>query len=177
METSDKNEQPLLIVRYVWWRVLWRLFIPYIPGAFMFYGFGGYFVKQGNPIAYITMYVLMLFGIGMAVSLILTKDFRFYKDRMEKEWFLFGIVTMRYNEIIVGLTSTLMKISRFRTITFSKKFKYLYLNIRLDRNLINKDTEQKVMHFLAEISHRDISDFQENVGLKPFIKDLQKGKA
>lgn len=170
METRDKNEQPLLIVHYVWWRVLWRLFIPYIPCFFMSYAAGGYFVKQGNPIAYIAMYTFMLFSIGMIINLLLTRDFCFYSDRMERRWFLFGFVTMRYNEIIVGLTSTLMKISSFKTFAFSKKFKYFYLNIELERNLISKKKEQEVLHFLAKISHRDISDFQENVGLKPFIK-------
>lgn len=177
MEESDKNEQPLLVVHYVWWRILWRLFIPYIPGVFMFYGFGGYFVKQGNPIAYITMYILMLFGIGMTISLILTKDFRFYQDRMEKRWFLLGTHTLNYNETLVGLTYTNMRAFNFRTIAFSKKFKYFYFNLRLDRNLISKETEQEVIRFLTEISHRDISDFQENVTLKPFIKELPKGEA
>jgi hypothetical protein len=174
MDISNKNEQPLLVVHYVWWRILWRLFIPYIPGAFMFYGFGGYFVRHGNPIAYITMYLLMLFGIGMAVSLILTKDFCFYSDRMEKRWFLLGTHMLNYDEISVGLTYTNMRAFNFRTIAFQKKLQHIYFILRLDRNLVNKETEQEVIRFLAEISHRDISDFQENVALKPFIKELQK---
>lgn len=169
MEISIDNNQPLLLIHYVWWRILWRLFIPYIPSAFMLYGFGDYFVKQGNPIAYITMYTLMLFCIGMAISLLLTRGFRFYSDYMEKSWFLFGTVSMEYNKIKAGLTYINMRIFNFREIAFEKKLKYFYLIIRLDRNLINRTTEQDVIQFLANISHKDILEFQDNVPFSLFF--------
>lgn len=37
--------------------------------------------------------------------------------------------------------------------------------------------EQIADKLQAEISHRDISDFQENVALKPFMKELPSGEA
>lgn len=174
-DLKKDNEQPLLVVKYVWWRVLWRLFIPYIPGIFMFYGFGGYFLKEHNPIAYITMYAFMLFAIGMTINLLFTRDFRFFSDRIEKRWFLFGTVISNYNEIAVALTYMNMRAFNSRTIAFSKKIKSSYFTTELDRNLISKKTEQIIVQFLADISHRNISEFQDNVALNPFIKgnDIQ----
>jgi hypothetical protein len=170
-ELQTENEQPLLVVKYVWWRVLWRLFIPYVPGIFMFYGFGGYFVKENNPIAYITMYAFMLFAIGMTINLLLTRDFRFFHDRIERRWFLFGTRMLKFDEIIVGLTYMNMKAFNSKTIVFSKRIKCFISNIRLDRNLISKKTEQIIVQLLAGIPHRDISEFQENLALEPFFKN------
>lgn len=61
------QEEPLLVVKYVWWRVWWRVFVPYGVGVLLFYSFGKYFLKDDNPIAYITMYFIMLFGIFMVL--------------------------------------------------------------------------------------------------------------
>ena len=174
-ELQIKDEQPLLVVKYVWWRVLWRLFMPYVPGIFMFYGFGGYFVKENNPIAYITMYTFMLFAIGMTINLLLTRDFCFFSDRIERRWFLFGTRILKYNEIGVALTYMNMRAFNNRTIYFANSIPYSYFNIRLDRNLISKKTEQEVVQFLANISYRNISEFQENVALDPFIKQSLQG--
>jgi len=168
---QTENEQPLLVVKYVWWRVLWRLFIPYVPSIFMFYGFGGHFVKENNPIAYITMYVIMLFAIAMTINLLLTRDFRFFSDRIERRWFLFGKKILKYDEIIVGLTYINMRAFNNKTIAFSKRIKCFFFNIELDRNLISKTTAQTIIEFLANISHRDISEFQENLALEPFFKN------
>jgi hypothetical protein len=170
-ELQMENEKPLLVVRYVWWRVIWRLFIPYVPSIFMFYGFGGYFVKENNPIAYITMYVIMLFAIGMTINLLLTRDFRFFSDRIERRWFLFGNRVLKFDEIIIGLTYMNMRAFNNKTIAFTKRIKCFFFNIELDRNLINNKMEQKIVQFLADISHRNISEFQENIALKPFLKN------
>lgn len=169
------NKKPLLVVKYVWWRVLWRLFIPYIPGTFIFYSAGGAFLKDNNPIVYITMYAFMLFGIGMIINLLLIRDFRFYHDRIERRWFLFGTKMLKYDEITVGLTYMNMKAFDSKTIAFSKRIQCFYSNIRLDRHLISKKTEQIIVQFLANISHRDISEFKENIALNPFLKsgDIQ----
>ncbi len=169
-ELQTENEKPLLVVKYVWWRVLWRLFMPYVPGIFMFYGFGGYFVKENNPIAYITMYAIMLFAIGMTINLLLIRDFRFYRDRVEKRWFLVGKRVMKYDEISVGLTYMNMKAFNNRTITFAKRIKCFYFNTEIDLNLVSKKTEIKIIQFLADISHRDIAEFQKNVEIYPFHK-------
>lgn len=176
-----ENEKPLFVVKYVWWRVLWRLFIPYVPGIFMFYGFGGYFVKENNPIAYITMYAIMLFAIGMTINILLTRDFRFYHDRIEKRWFLFGRKMLKYSDLGVALTYMNMRVFNNRTIMFgniskalTKRIEIIRNSFRLDRNLINKKTEQIIVQFLAGIAHRDISEFQENVALDPLIKQAQQ---
>lgn len=176
-ELQTENEKPLLVVKYVWWRVLWRLFIPYVPGIFMFYGFGGYFVKQGNPIAYITMYAIMLFAIGMTINLLFTRDFRFYRDRVEKRWFLFGRKMVKYDELGAVLTYTNMRVFNNRNILFgniskvlTKRIEKIHNTFELDRNLVSKKTEQRIVKYLADISHRDISEFQENVALEPLIK-------
>lgn len=172
-ELQIENEKPLLVVRYVWWRVLWRLFLPYILGIFMFYGFGGYFVEHNNPIAYITMYAFMLFAIGMSINLLFTRDFHFFHDRVEKRWFLLGKKVLNYNEIGVALTYMNMRVFNSRTITFDKRIKCFHLNTEIDRNLISKKTEQVVVQFLADISQREISEFQENVEIYPFIKGAE----
>jgi hypothetical protein len=169
-ELQTENEKPLLVVKYVWWRVLWRLFIPYVPGIFMFYGFGGYFVEHNNPIAYITMYAIMLFAIGITINILLTRDFRFFSDRIERRWFLFGTRILKYDEIGVALTYMNMRAFNSRTITFDKRIKCFHLNTEIDRNLISKKTEQEVVAFLADISQRETSEFQENVEIYPFIK-------
>ncbi len=169
-ELKIENKQPLLVVKYVWWRVLWRLFMPYIPGIFMFYGFGGYFVKEHNPIAYITMYAFMLFAIGMTINLLLTRDFRFFSDRIERRWFLFGARVLKYNEIEIIFTFMNMRAYNSRTIAFGNMSQYANKLIRLDRNLISKKTEQLIVQFLADISHRDITEFQEMTLISPFIK-------
>ncbi|GEM_PF-2413985 len=165
------NKKPLLVVKYVWWRVLWRLFIPYVPGIFMFYGFGGHFVKENNPIAYVTMYAIMLFAIGMTINLLLTRDFRFFSDRIEKRWFLFGTKIVKYDDMGVALTYMNMRVFNNRNIVFADGIKNVHNSFGLDRNLVSKKTEQMIVQFLANISHRDISEFQDNVALRPFIKN------
>ena len=172
---QTESEKPLLVVRYVWWRVLWRLCIPYIPAIFIFYMAGGAFLKDNNPIVYITMYTFMLFGIGMTINLLLTRDFRFFNDRIERRWFLFGMKIVKYNEITVVLTYTNMKLFSFRTFAFDKKIKCFHFVISLDRNLISKTMEQTIIQLLANISHRGITELQENIALDPFLKcgDIQ----
>ena len=170
------NEKPLLVVKYVWWKVLWRVFMPYILGGFIFYAFGKYFLKENNPIAYITMYFIMLFGIFMVFNLLLTKDFRFYHDRLEKEWRFFGIKIVRYDEISVALTHMNIFIFKNRTIAFSQKGKYFYHITRLNRDLIDPKIEQKIIKVLADVSYRNLADFRENASLDPFSINTKKGE-
>ncbi len=168
-------EEPLLVVRYVWWRVLRRIFVPYILGVFIFYSFGKYFLKESNSIAYITMYLIMLFCIFMVFNLLLIKDFRFYHDRLEKKWRLFGVKIVRYDEISVALTYMNIFIFKNRTIAFSQKGKYFYHITSLNRDLIDPSIEQKIIKVLADVSRRDASEFQENASLDPFIINTKKG--
>ncbi len=174
-----KKEEPLLVMQYEAGKVLWRLFFPnglaiLLFGAILIDLFEKVLLSGCNMK---DCYILIIFsflvfgGILVTIEMLLVKEIRFYKDRIEKEWSIFGIKSLKYsNAKIRGITSWFASSKGF---LYIKKPKwYQYKCCVYDEHLISKENKEKAIKILANISNRNINEFTKSrLEINPLIKN------
>ncbi len=94
-ELQTENEQPLLVVRYVWWKVLygefWNLLIILVLIGLTTKNFDfswhGLFLSFVSTLALFTMLYTFF-------EMLLLKEFRFYNYKLEQIYYFFGVKTI-----------------------------------------------------------------------------------
>ena len=83
------NEEPLFVIRYIWWRILWRFFWPFsFFYLFFFWFFWGVpkSVAAGNPILFQFVRIMLLIafvGCSFCIYTMLNaKEIYLYNDRI-----------------------------------------------------------------------------------------------
>ncbi len=117
LENNDpENNEPLLVLRYVPWKVLWKLFFPNsiaIISALII--ITSFITKKPGHFIYILVFILAVFilagGIWLTVDMLLMDEFSLYTDRVVKSYSLIGerIVYLDKANIIIarlGFTRT-----------------------------------------------------------------------
>ena len=173
-----KNEEPLLSFDYEVGRVFWRLFF---PNGLVFFWFGAVFLSifenvQVDGCNLKDCFGLVFFGLLVAGSVLLSiemlfiKEIRFYSDRIEKEWALFGVRSLKYsNARLRGINSHFASSKSFLYI--KKPSWYKYKCCGYDEYLISKENKEKAIEILANISKRNINEFTEfRLEINPLIK-------
>ena len=162
----------LLVVKNDFGRLLWMTFFPY---SIVFYFVGGSFVLSINEMSIesltmidglkITLYLFILISsIIFYLSNILTKEVRIYTDRIEKEWYLFGVSTVYIEQMHISIIKRLATyILRFEK---SKQRWYMNILVDIDINLINKQTKEKLLSTLAKVMCVDKKQFSVNNTIK-----------
>lgn len=162
----------LLIVKNNFVRLLWMTFFPY---SLVFYFVGGSFVLSINEMSIesltmvdglkITLYLFILISsIIFYLSNILTKEVRIYTDRIEKEWYLFGVSTVYIEQMHISIIKRLAThILRFEK---GKQRWYMNILVDIDINLIDKQTKEKLLSTLAKVMCVDEKQFSVNNTIK-----------
>jgi phosphate/sulfate permease len=180
-ELQTENEQPLLVVKYVWWRVIWKLFFPIsfglIIGIGMAYGFFDdiQFGWSKELVAVLFLWLVMIFSsIFMLFMTILFKKIHFYKEKVVQEWYFFGKREIKYQDAYLVISHS-PPVASFILIKPKEKRYLVYCYV--DRSLIAEGTRENLLSILSKISHRNSDEFN-NKGrtiFNPFIKSTQKG--
>jgi phosphate/sulfate permease len=176
-ELETENEKPLLVVRYVWWKVIWKLFFPIsfglIIGIGMAYGFFGD-VQSGwskELIAVLFLWIVIIFGsLFMLFMTILFKKVEFYSDKVSQEWYIFGKREIKYQDAYL-IISHIPSVSSLILIKPRDKFHLVYCYI--DKSLISVINRGKFLTVLSKVSHRNSDEFNNKgrTTFNPFIKN------
>lgn len=179
-ELQSENEKPLLVVKYVWWKILWKLFFPISIVLFFGIGMANMFFldiqleckEQSCIFIYMMLifWLLMIFiGIFLTLMTILFREIRIYSDRLEQKWYIFGKRIIYYRNAYL-ITSHSPPIASFILIKPIEKFHLIYCY--MDESLLSKSDREKVLSILSEISNRNIIDFKNKgkTTFNPFIK-------
>jgi len=177
-QSIDNDGKPLLTVEYMTSKVIWRLFYPNILGlilsAYLVNTFYNKVMQEGSSIesSYVLAIFIFLFigGLLATIEMLLIKEIRFYQDRIEKEWAIFGIRSLQYSNMkIRGISTWLASTKSFLYINPPKWYKYKCCGY--DEYLISNKEKEKAIEILANISNRDIEEFNESrLEINPLIK-------
>ena len=82
------NEKPLLVVKYVWWKVWFDIFV-LLVGLLAAYFLFKIMLKDNN-IFFIIPFLLVVFGFFATLEYLFTKEIVLFENRIKKEWKYFG---------------------------------------------------------------------------------------
>lgn len=180
-ESQTENEKPLLIVKYVWWKVLWRLFFPIsivlLFGAGMINSFLLDIQLGCREQTCSFLYAMLIFwslitlcAIFLVLMVLLFKEVRIYKNKFEQKWNIFGERIINYQNAYL-IISRAPPFGSYMLIKPKEKFYFVYCYI--DESLLSQSNKEKVWSILSEISDRNINEFQSKgkTTFDPFIKN------
>lgn len=178
-QSEHGSEKALLTIEYSAAKVFWRLFFPNGLGLILLVSIliDLYHKMILNGFNMKDSYILIVFSILafsfllLTIEMFMVKEIRFYKDRVEKEWTIFGTRGIEFsNAKIRGVSSWFVSIKNFLYIKKPKWYKYKCCGY--DEHLVNEEDRIKAIKFLANISHRDVKDFSETrLEINPLIKN------
>jgi len=174
----NQEEKPLLVMEYETGKVLMRMFFPnglaiFLIGVILF-GVVENIILNGcskkDCFIFIIFIFLSFFGLIATLEMFLVKEIRLYKDRIEKEWSIFGIKSLSYsNTKIRGIKSWFASAKGFLYIKKPKWYKYKCCGY--DENLINDKNKEKAIDILAIVSNRDKEEFTKTrIEINPLIR-------
>lgn len=175
---SNVGHEALLTVEYSTGKVFWRLFFPNGLGFILLVSIVidlyNKVILNGSTMT--DSYILIIFSFLafslflVTIEMFLVKEIRFYKDRIEKEWIIFGTRGLEYSNIrIRGISTWLASTKSFLYIKRPKWYKYKCCTY--DEHLINNEDREKAIELLANISSRDIKEFKKTrLEINPLIK-------
>lgn len=171
-ELQSENEKPLLIVKYVWWRVLytqiWNLIFIGI-GSIIFIGDCSYMKCLIN----ILLLMVGAFGVYSFIEMLLFKQLSFYHDRIVKTYYLFGDrVFYLTNQTVLRRTGG----TAFDFISFASNGKKSFTRIAISLHAIGLgQVYSQLLNTLSSISNRTVQEVESGF-LNPFIKQTQQGE-
>lgn len=171
-ELQTENEKPLLVVKYVWWRVLytqiWNLIFIAI-GSILFIGDCSYLKCLIN----ILLFMVGAMGVYLFVEMLIFKQLSFYHDRIVKTYYLFG------DRVFYFTNQTVLRRgggTAFDFISFAPNSKESFTRIAIPLHTIGLgDVYSQILNTLSSISNRTIQEVESGF-LNPFIKQTQQGE-
>lgn len=164
---SHGGENPLVLLKYEWWRIAWALYVPLVP-AFMACG-----VASSSPLndasirgVIITKIFAPIGLMGSAwliVDMLLMKDITLYKDKIVATYRLF-----KSKEVIISKANySFINRSIMRALIIRNTREPWYLSCFLavtiwDLNLCRAENVNKFISVLSEITGRDIEELTSN---------------
>lgn len=101
----------------------------------------------------------ILSTVLLTIEMFIVKEIRFYTDRLEKEWALFGTNSIEYKYThFRGISSRFASSKSFMYI--HKPNWYHYKCCGYDEHLLSPENKDKANALLARLSYRDINEFQ-----------------
>ena len=162
------QEEPLLTFNYEIGKVLWRLFFPF---GIIFILFGSVLFSINNNVQLNgcnlkDCFGLLFFGtmvVGsllLSIEMILVKEIRFFKNRIEKEWSFFGSKTIDYsNARLRGINSKFASSKNFMYI--KKPTWYSFKCCGYDEHLISEENKVRAIGILAKVTNRNLEELKE----------------
>jgi len=127
-------------------------------------------IKQEKCFGLVIFGFIVTGSVLLTIEMFLLKEIRLYSDRIEKEWSIFGIRSLKYsNARLRGMNSNLASAKSFLYI--KKPSWYKYKCCGYDEHLISKKNKEKAIEILANISNRDINEFTKfRLEMNPLIQ-------
>ncbi len=179
VQISDEDEgKPILTMEYITGKVFWRLLFPNLLVFIISYEmiFNGYLEidnmsKIKTLFGYIFFGLMMLAVLFMSLEILLMKNIKLYQDKIEKEWLFFGTKQLLFqNARIRGIQTWFISNKAFLYI--NKPRWYMFKCCSYDENLISEKDKEEAIKILADISNRDINEFQKlQVDINLLIKN------
>lgn len=181
-ELKTENEKPLLVVKYVWWRILWRIFFPLSLGCFIGFLGGMALIESGAYIVGIFFYMIGILSGYAILELLMIRQFELYTDKIVKVWNFFGSKEVKYTGSMLGISFrtfspfySLSGYSFFQKVFF-RNIHILNRHISLDRTLISEKTDNELLIFVSKLTNKNITKKQNFVAEMQSILNNQQGK-
>jgi hypothetical protein len=138
-DISD-GDSPLITLRYVPWRIVWRFFIPYSIIFPIFFMIVFYWAPKKQevffPLFFQIVCTIGLLGmLWLIIDMLLTKDLQLHMDRVVKNYRIFGPLEIPIHEGIFSVRTYLWGESI--VVNSPKKMRFLG-QIQFDCNLSDK---------------------------------------
>jgi len=179
---KNNIEKPLLTLQYEVGKVLWRLFFPNSIVLLIVFILFSQVLSIGRECNMKDCYIVGLFSLlivgvlFVSIEMLLVKEIKFYKNRIEKSWSIFGTKSLEYTNVrLRGITSWIASNKGFLYINKPNWFTYKCCGY--DENLISKENKEKAITVLSQVSNRDEEEFTKTrVEINPLIqKIINKG--
>lgn len=156
-ESQTKDMQPLLVVKYEIWKVLWGIFIPHFFVVLIGILLGSKLILSGDIAGGVFFSVMAIVSVSLSFELLMIKEFVFYHDKIVKVWKLLGSKEIKYSNAVLEITSRLGITNRLSMYSFSQKIQHFYKNIVINRTMISANTEKQIMEFVSQLLNQDVS--------------------
>ena len=151
----NDNEEPLLVVKYVWWRVLFRNMLHTI-GVLVFYSIYKIMLKDGNLLSIIPL-VMSIAVLVMVIMNFFSQEIVFFKDRVEKKWFLFGSYTIYYLDSLLKIT----RIPILYIFIIFRKSSSRFKKINIQLEFFQKSDQDKIIEVVEKITDKKLDELIE----------------
>ncbi len=161
------NEEPLLVVKYVWWKVWFDVFVLSI-GLLVAYFLSKIMLKDNN-ILFIIPFLLAIFVFFAIFEYLLTEEIVLFKNKIEKRWKYFNPRAIYFKDCYIQTASNSVFFGLI--IILKREKKYVdFKNITIRVNSFSKEDQKKILEVLSDISKREVSELEGYSKLQPFIK-------
>ena len=150
------EKEPLLVVKYVWWRVLLRNIL-LIIGALIIYSVYKMLLRDGN-LLWIFFLFLLIVGLIMIIMNFLSRNIIFYQDRVEKRWLTIGSYTIYYLDSSLKIT----QIPLFSIFIFFRKSSSRFKKINIQLEFFQKSDQKKIIKIIEKISNKTFVELKED---------------
>lgn len=162
-ESHIKGTQPLLVIKYEVWKVLWRLFFPFFPVIVIGFMMGIKLITNNNFIGGLFFILIGLGALLIVAEMILVKEFQFEEDRIRKIWKIFGSKEIIYKNASLGIITGKGLFKRTSLFSFEEKHGRVVRSIVIDRHLISNSTEKEIFIILKKLFNKNGDEtIQEN---------------
>ncbi len=159
LKNKNSVDELLFVVKYdSMGRMLWRLFFPYVLAYFLFKPMWmssmNTFIDEDFSLAdsafLLLLTLILLSGVIGLLDQFGMKEIRVYKDRIEKEWYLFGTRRVDINNLKFKVKKSLLGY----LISFVNINKRPWNNIlmHVDMHLIDKNARNKLVKVFSGLS-------------------------
>ena len=154
-ELEIESEKPLLVVKYVWWRVLFRNMV-LIIGMLGFYSIYKIMLKDGNLLLIIPLIVSFAILVIIALNF-LSQKIIFFEDRVEKRWSFFGFYTICYLDALLKV----IQVPLLGIFIFFRESSSKFKKINIQLEFFQKSDQDKIIEVVEKITDKKLDELIE----------------
>lgn len=162
MGISKIDEFQPLVVKYVKWKVLWRILFPFLPVIVIGFVMGFRLINKSDFIGGFFFIFMALGTLLVVIEMLLVKEFQFEFDRIRKIWYVFGNKEIEYEKTLLGIIKNKGLFKRLSAFSFEEKQGQKIRSIVIDRNLIDAEVENTIFIVLQSVFTKNNHIFEEN---------------
>lgn len=177
-ELQTENEKPLLVVKYVWWRVLYAQ-LSFLIGIIFGLGLSLYIdgCSIGSYFSIILFGGIGLFAIYSFLELLFFKELKLYQHRIEKVYYLVGTKQIDFQNKILKRIGIALPSMTFFIFIPNKKYNFLFGRLNIPLHLLSQIDRKKLIEIFASISGHTAQQIEEvglyGQSLNPFIAEYK----
>jgi hypothetical protein len=162
MGISKRDEFQPLVVKYVKWKVLWRVLFPFLPVIVIGFVMGFRLINKSDFIGGAFFIFVALSSLFVVIEMLLVKEYQLEFDRIKKIWYVFGKKEIEYEKTSLGIIKDKGLFKRLSAFSFEEKQGQKIRSIVIDRNLIDAEVENTIFIVLKSIFTKNNHMLEEN---------------